>query len=239
VESGRVIELAIDDRPPVDVPEPRVLFEDSSFLAIDKPAGLPTQGTLTTDRRSALGWAQRERGAAVRTVHRLDAGTSGVLVLAKTGAAATALAAQFREGTVEKRYLAICTGALPAAEGRLAKAIRPSARRGVFEVTSHGGAPAVTDYRVLAGKPPLLLVEARPATGRTHQIRVHLSAAGAPLLGDATMRASRPMLHAAEISLSHPVRGTRVRFEAAPPADFAEILSRIDVAASLAERGGG
>jgi len=209
---------------------------------LDKPAGLPSQGTLASDRRNALGWAQQLRGDEVRTVHRLDIGTSGVLLLAKTAAAATALAGQFKQGLVEKRYLALCVGALPADEGRLAQRIGPSARRGVFEVTAAGGVPAVTDYRVLARRPPLMLVEARPATGRTHQIRVHLAAAGAPLLGDPRyggpsslrleselIRATRPLLHATALTVTHPRSQTRVSFEANPPADFAAILDRIVV----------
>jgi 23S rRNA pseudouridine1911/1915/1917 synthase len=240
VQKGRVIEIAVEDRPMADFAEPRVIFEDASLLVLDKPAGLPSQGTLASDRRSALGWAQQLRGEEVRTVHRLDIGTSGVLLLAKTAAAATALAAQFKEGLIEKRYLALCVGELPAKQGRLEQRIRPSARRGVFEVGADGGVPAVTDYQVLASRTPLLLVEARPRTGRTHQIRVHLSAAGAPLLGDARyggpgsvqlegelLAATRPLLHAAELSVTHPQLGTRVTFEAEPPVDFEAIRAKL------------
>jgi len=240
VHKGRVIEIAVEDRPTAKLAEPRVIFEDESLLVLDKPAGLPSQGTLATDIRSALGWAQQLRGSEIRTVHRLDIGTSGVLLLAKTAAAATALAAQFKQGLVEKRYLALCVGTLPADQGRLEQRIRPSARRGVFEVTDDGGVPAVTDYRVLASQPPLLLVEARPATGRTHQIRVHLAAAGAPLLGDPRyggpsslrlagelLAATRPLLHAAELSVTHPGSQTRVVFAAEPPEDFAAIRGKL------------
>jgi 23S rRNA pseudouridine1911/1915/1917 synthase len=242
VEKGRVIEIAIEDRPLPETAVPSVIFEDASILVLDKPAGLPSQGTLASDRRSALGWAQQLRGDEVRTVHRLDIGTSGVLLLAKTAASATALAAQFRDGTIEKRYLALCIGELPAKEGRLTYRIRPSARRGVFEATPAGGVPAVTDYRRLGSQPPLILVEARPATGRTHQIRVHLAAAGAPLLGDPRyggpsslrlgselIHATRPLLHAAELRVTHPLLQNRIGFGAKPPEDFAAILDRIVV----------
>jgi len=239
VEANRRIEIVIDDRAPAGLAEPSVIFEDRSLLVLDKPAGLATQGTLASDRHSALGWAQQRRGREVRTVHRLDIGTSGVLVLAKTAAAATVLALQFKEASVEKRYLALCVGALAAPEGRLAQRIRPSSRRGVFEVSASDGVPAITDYRVLARREPLLLVGARPATGRTHQIRVHLAAAGAPLLGDVryggpasvaldgeVIRANRPLLHAAEISLGDPQTGKRLTFGANPPEDFQEAMGQ-------------
>ncbi len=240
VQKGRVIEIALEDRPTDGLVEPGVIFEDASLLVLDKPAGLPSQGTLASDIRSALGWAQQRHGPEVRTVHRLDIGTSGVLLLARTAAAATALAAQFKEGQIEKRYLALCVGELSPKEGRLTQRIGPSARRCVFEVSTTGGVPAVTGYRVLESRSPLMLVEARPATGRTHQIRVHLAAAGAPLLGDPRyggstsiqlegelLRATRPLLHAVELSVTHPRTGARVTFRAEPPADFAGIAGRI------------
>jgi 23S rRNA pseudouridine1911/1915/1917 synthase len=240
IEAGQAFEIVIDDRPSVPQDEPRVIFEDRSLLALDKPAGLPSQGTEASDRHNILGWAQERFDKRVRTVHRLDAGTSGVLVLARSSESATALAAQFKAGTVSKRYLAICVGRLPAEQGRLEQRIQPSSRRGVFEVSDSGGVPAVTDYRVLAQRAPLLLVETRPATGRTHQIRVHLSAAGAPLLGDLryrgpsgvtldgeVLRATRPLLHAAELALDHPATGKRVVFKAEPPDDFASLARRL------------
>jgi 23S rRNA pseudouridine1911/1915/1917 synthase len=240
VEAGQAIEMVIDEHPPQDLVEPRVLFEDRALLAVDKPAGLPSQGTLASDRRNILGWAQARFGKRVRTVHRLDVGTSGVLLLARSPAAATALAAQFKAGTVAKRYLALCVGSLPAPEGQLAQRIRQSPRRGIFEVTGTGGVPAVTDYRVLAARGALLLVEALPRTGRTHQIRVHLAGAGAPLLGDPryrgptsatlegeVLRASRPLLHAGELALDHPETGKRITLEAPPPEDFTSIARRL------------
>jgi 23S rRNA pseudouridine1911/1915/1917 synthase len=247
VQLDRVIEIVIADvESPIgfDPLEPQILFEDSDLLAIDKPAGLPSQGTLASDQRSALAWAQRLRGEQVRTVHRLDIGTTGVLLLAKTAEAATALAHQFKNSAVEKRYLALCTGELPSGPQVSTGRIRPSARRGTFQVTANGGIPAETHFQVLARHPPLMLVEARPATGRTHQIRVHLAAAGAALFGDPRyggpvsvsrdgklFQASRPLLHAAELSLRHPFRHEPIAFRAKLPRDFIAAAEGFDLSA--------
>jgi len=239
VEAGWVLEIVLDEAYS-SLPEPAVLHKDAALLVVAKPPGLPTQGTLASDRHSVLGWAQERFGREVRTVHRLDVGTSGVLVLARTPRAATLLAAQFQEGTVEKRYLAIGVEGLPEPEGTLRGRLKPAARRGSFEVTGHGGVPAETDYRVLATRPPLLLIEARPRTGRTHQIRVHLSAAGAPLLGDGRyggprrvvlgdteVAAERPLLHAATLAFTQPFSLERATFEAPTPADFAAVAASL------------
>ena len=242
VQVNRLVEIAVEDAPArAGAPsEPRLLFEDRAILVVDKPPGLPTEGTLTSDRRSLLGWAQRLRGREVRTVHRLDVGTSGVMILAKSASAAASLAEQFRLHSVQKRYRAICLGALPSAAGRIDSRIRPSPRRGVFEPCARGGVPAITDYRVLESRPPFLLVEASPVTGRTHQVRVHLAGAGAPLLGDKTYggqtsvaigawvaRANRPLLHAQSIAFAHPEYPDRVEFQADPPSDFEAIVAHL------------
>jgi 23S rRNA pseudouridine1911/1915/1917 synthase len=242
VEAGWLLEIVLDESAEITA-EPTVIFEDRALLVIAKPAGLATQGTLASDQRNALGWAMRYTDKQVRTVHRLDIGTSGVLVLAQTNHAATDLAAQFREGSVEKRYLAIGVGALPEQSGQLTGGLREAERRGSFEVSLHG-VPAVTDYRVLAQRPPLLLIEARPRTGRTHQIRVHLAAAGAPLLGDdryggprqiavpgLAAQAARPLLHAASIRLRHPYSHEPVVFETPPPADFESVARLVQALA--------
>lgn len=238
---GKTFELAIDVRAEGETRlEPRLLFEDAALLVLDKPPGLPSQGTLATDQATALGWGQRLAGPEVRTVHRLDIGTSGVLLLAKTAAAATSLAAQFREGHVRKRYLALCLGKL-ADSGELRGWLRPAPRPGSFEIGEARGVPAETNYRVLRRAGPLVLVEARPLTGRTHQIRVHLASAGAPLLGDVryggrtsiahgatALAVVRPLLHAAEICFLHPASGAEMTFAAAPPGDFLAVAALLD-----------
>jgi 23S rRNA pseudouridine1911/1915/1917 synthase len=240
VEAGQVIELNHDATPTESLPVLRILHQDASLVAVDKPAGLPSQGTLTSDRRDALAVAGRQLGRELRTVHRLDAGTSGVLLLAKDHRSASKLAAQFREGTARKTYRAICCGRLPAETGRIDLPIAADLRPGTQRVAS-SGAPAQTDYRVLATKASLLLVELHPLTGRTHQLRVHLAHLGAPVFGDQRyrgpralalpdgtfVRADRPLLHAAELRIAHPVSGKELILRADDPEDFAAVAKLI------------
>ena len=135
VEAGKVIAMhqdAVQVEPPVTL---RVLFEDQAMIAVDKPAGLASQGTLSSDQRDALAVAERQIGRKLRTVHRLDAGTSGVLVLAKDHGSASALAEQFRQGTARKLYRAICCGDLPSEAGQIDLPIGPGERPGTQRVS--------------------------------------------------------------------------------------------------------
>jgi 23S rRNA pseudouridine1911/1915/1917 synthase len=163
-------------------------------------------------------------------VHRLDRETSGVTVLARTPRAAAALSEAFRTGAPEKTYLALCARAPAPPEGRIdAPLAKDPARAGLRRVDPRGDA-AATRYRTLCAGPRAALVEARPETGRTHQIRVHLAHVGAPLLGDARyggprrvgeLSIPRVMLHARRLELAHPVTRAPLAFEAPVPGDFA------------------
>lgn len=207
----------------------RVLHADADLVFVDKPAGVPAQPTLTSDRGALPELVGAVLGAPVTLVHRLDRETSGVTVLARTPGAAAALAEAFRTGGPEKTYLALTARPPEPREGTIALALgKDPARPGLRRVDS-GGDPAVTRYRTLRAGPAATLVEARPETGRTHQIRVHLAAAGAPLLGDARyggprrvgeVHVPRVMLHAARLALRHPVSGEALAVEAPVPEDF-------------------
>lgn len=215
----------------------RVLFEDAVLIAVDKPVGVPAQATLTTDRGNLLALVSAHVGRDVGLVHRLDLETSGVTVFAKTRAATTALAASFQEGTARKRYLAVAFGVLPE-QGRIDLAISPDPRRwGKFRALQGGKVPAATRFRVLARRGGLCALEAFPETGRTHQIRVHLKALGAPLAGDdlyggpievetaeGRRCAERVMLHARALELPHPTTGVRMSIEAPVPEDLRALL---------------
>ena len=208
-----------------DIP---ILFEDAEALVIDKPGGLPLDrpragGASLADRLDELKLGFQR---APVPVHRLDADTSGCLLLARNPKALKRFAAAFEAREVEKVYLGIVAGALAGDEGtiRLALSKISSAAEGWRMIPARKGKPSVTHWRTLATRGGLTLVEFRPETGRTHQIRVHAaSGLGAPLLGDPVYGdgkgAARTMLHAAALTVP---RANKPAIEArAPlPADF-------------------
>jgi len=213
----------------------RLLFADEHLVAVDKPAGVPAQPTLTSDRGTLPELVSELLGSEVTLVHRLDRETSGVTVLARSREAAAALAEAFRTGAPEKTYLALCARPPSPAEGRVEAALARDPRRPGLRMVSPGGDAAATRYRTLASG-AAALVEAWPETGRTHQIRVHLAHLGAPLLGDAryggprmvgAVAVPRVMLHARRLALAHPVGGARLLFEAPLPEDFTAVASAL------------
>lgn len=216
-------------RPPAPLDRPRLLYADSEIAAVDKPAGVPAQATLTGDRGTLPELVSNLLGTPVTLVHRLDRETSGVTVLARSRPAAAALAEAFRLGEPEKTYLALCAREPSPPSGRIDLPLgKDPLRPGRRCVVGHGE-PAATVYRSLASSARGALVEARPETGRTHQIRVHLAHLGAPILGDpgyggprmvGAVTVPRVMLHALRLVLVHPTSGARMVFEAPLPDDF-------------------
>jgi len=210
----------------------RLLYADADLAAVDKPAGIAAQATLTTDRGTLPELVADLLGGPAILVHRLDRETSGVTLFARTKEAAAALAEAFRTGVPEKSYLALC--ALPPSppDGRIDVPLGRDPKRAGLRKVNPRGEPAATRYRTLRQAPGAALVEARPETGRTHQIRVHLAHLGASLLGDpryggprrvGDLRIPRVMLHAARLALPHPVTGAPMVFEAPVPEDFAAV----------------
>lgn len=216
-----------------------ILHEDAQLLVVDKPAG-----RLVIPGRQAGEPSLREELSAAHgplwVVHRLDRGTSGVLVFARTAAAHRTLNLAFDRGEPRKRYLALVRGT-PPTEERVELAIAP-ARRGRMRPARPGdprGKPSVTVFRTLEPFPArpwaggaLALLEALPETGRTHQIRVHLAAIGAPLAVDPDYGEAEPLrgpdgrvllertpLHAARLELVHPGTGAPLALMAPLPAD--------------------
>ncbi len=215
----------------------RLLFADEHLVAVDKPAGVAAQATLTSDRGTLPLLVSALLGHEVTLVHRLDRETSGVTVLARTPQATAALAEAFRAGAPEKTYLALCARPPSPAEGRLEAAIGKDPRRAGLRQVSPGGDAAATRYRTLATG-WAALVEARPETGRTHQIRVHLAHLGAPLLGDpryggprmvGAVSVPRVMLHARRLELTHPITGAPLAFEAPVPEDFRAVAAALEL----------
>jgi 23S rRNA pseudouridine1911/1915/1917 synthase len=219
-----------------------VLYEDNHCLAVNKPAGLPSQGdesgdeTLVDVATRYLKQRYRKPGNVyVGLVHRLDRPTSGIVLLARTSKAAARLAAQFREGTVEKVYWALVEGSPNADEGiwidRLEKDCRTNASRALPE-SEEGGREATVAFRVLHRWPDAAKLELRPLTGRSHQLRVQLASRGLPILGDERYGARswiaavdggrRIGLHARSLKFTHPTRREVIEVEAPVPADWPE-----------------
>ncbi|MCX7866406.1 RluA family pseudouridine synthase [Limisphaera sp. VF-2] len=174
-----------------------ILYEDRSVLAIDKPAGwllVPVhwqrtarnlQAALESSVRAGDWWARSRGLKYLRFVHRLDGETSGVLLLAKSPGALTACSRLFQTGQVEKVYLAVVAGEPKQSEWTCRWKLAPDRRHpGRVRVDPRHGKEAETQFRVLARRAGRALIECRPRTGRTHQIRVHLAEAGLPVLGD-------------------------------------------------------
>lgn len=214
----------------LEVPEPaepaQILFEDEDIVVVNKPAGLSANESETSPRASVV----RSLGGETKLVHRLDLDTTGVMVLARSDRAAAALSAAFRERQVHKRYVAITMGR--PAEGWIDAPIGADLRRPRARAVQPDGRPARTEVTVVGAKEGLAAVSLRLETGRMHQIRVHLSHIGTPILGDtqygakaavlfegSSHRILRPLLHAAELSFE--LFGQAHHFEAPMPADLA------------------
>ncbi|HET8726858.1 MAG TPA: RluA family pseudouridine synthase [Alphaproteobacteria bacterium] len=258
VKPGQRFEIAV---PPPEAAEPEaqqialdVLYEDSDLLVVDKPAGMvvhPAAGnrdrTLVNallahcgDRLSGIGGVARPG-----IVHRLDKDTSGLMVVAKNDAAHAALSAQFADRSLSRTYQAVVRGMPASRSGEIEGAIGRSPRdRKKMAVVERGGKPALTRYRVLrAVGLAAALVECTLATGRTHQIRVHLAAIGHPLVGDplyggpvrgsgGTRQAMRTFprqaLHAVGLRFRHPRDGQEMRFESVLPNDIATLIRNLE-----------
>jgi len=226
--------------PAVALDRSRLLYADEELAAFDKPTGVPSQPTLTSDRGHLPKLAAQLLGGPVLPVHRLDRETSGVVVLARTRQAAAALSRAFREGEAAKRYLCLCARAPEPPEGRIDLPLGPDPRRPGRRTVLPAGEPAITGWRTLAlGPGGEAAVEARPETGRTHQIRVHLAHLHAPLLGDARyggprrlleLSVPRVMLHALRLTLRHPRTGAALSFEAPVPEDLLTVARALGIA---------
>ena len=260
VKAGDSITLELPERPvrevlPENIPL-HVIFEDDHMVVLNKPPGLvvhPAPGNYTGTLVNALlfhygslpssgtvssegAGSERERAGIV---HRLDKDTSGVMVVARTGQALKALAKQFKDRVVQKKYLALVAGVIKKGSGRIETAIgRHVKERKKISVHTASPREAITLYKVHERFRNATLVEVEIKTGRTHQIRVHLAHAGFPVLGDRTyggarvMKAGaleipRQMLHAESLSLLHPVTGTPMTFIVPPPADMANLIDQL------------
>ena len=218
-----------------------IVFEDDDILVIDKPAGLVThpgagnwQGTLLNALLHHVPAAAGLPRAGI--VHRLDKDTSGLMVVAKTLQAQTQLVRDLQARAVKRVYWAVALGVFTRAEGVVDAPIGRHPTQRVKMAVVERGKPALTHWTVLHQYPRAAWLECRLATGRTHQIRVHLAHLGHPLLGDpvyagrarAPFAFARQALHAVRLGLTHPRSGAAMEWQAPPPADFAQLLHELE-----------
>jgi len=250
---------AIDARPLGQAIDLTILYEDKYLLVLDKPAGLVVHpapgnpdGTLVNALIAHCGDSLTGIGGERRPgiVHRLDKDTSGVMVAAKTEPVLTALSAAFAARDIERQYRALCWGLPSPAEGEVEGDIGRDPRdRKRMAVVSRNGKPALTRYRTLQGFGlAAALLAVNLATGRTHQIRVHLAHIGHPVIGDPVYLKRKPAaakylaeparglaldfprqaLHAEILGFRHPVTGANLHFETPPPVDFQQLSHAIE-----------
>ena len=226
----------------------KVVYDDEFLIVIDKPVGIAAhpspgwQGATVVGAIFAAGYQLATSGAAERqgVVHRLDVGTSGLMVVAKNEIAYSSLKDQFRNRTVSKVYHALVQGHMDPSVGTIDAPIDRHPREDYRFAVVANGKPSITHYKTLEVFPAVTLLEIELETGRTHQIRVHFSALHHPLVGDLTygsdpalamkLSISRPWLHAKQLAFDHPGSGERMSFNAEYPADLTrslEILSDI------------
>jgi 23S rRNA pseudouridine1911/1915/1917 synthase len=246
---GQVVEIdAPDDTAPVGpVADPSidlvVVHADEDVVVVDKPPGLVVHPGAGNDSGTLVhgllarypelaGVGDLDRPGIV---HRLDKGTSGLLVVARTPVAYTSLVAQLSERRVERRYLALVWGHLDATQGLIDAPIGRAKREPTRMAVSAKGREARTRYevqRAFSDPADVSLLTCRLETGRTHQIRVHLDAIGHPVVGDGryggarrSLDCARPFLHAAHLAFDHPVSGERLAFDAPLPDDLERVLA--------------
>jgi len=255
VSAGDLIEVVISTvvRVPLeviatDVPELEIIYEDSDLLIIDKPMGVAAHPSVGWTGPTIVG-VLASRGVALSTsgpaerqgiVHRLDVGTTGLMVVAKSENAYSSLKEQFRAREVSKIYHAVVQGHPDPSRGTIDAPINRHPREEFKFAVVADGKPSITHYETVEGFPGATLVEIELETGRTHQIRVHFAALRHPLVGDLMYGAdptlasrlglTRQWLHAVRLNFTHPASGESVTFTSKYPDDLEAALGLLRVA---------
>lgn len=240
VAKGDRIALVMEDEENIFAPEPirfGIVYEDEHLIVADKPPFLvvhPTKGHQTNTLGNAIAFHMTQRGDAykIRFVNRLDRDTSGLVLVAKNALCQQRITDQMMEGSVKKRYLAVVEGCTEDS-GRIDLPIGRESEDDIRRKVLPTGKRAVTEYVKRSAHGTCSLVEIDLLTGRTHQIRVHFSAIGHPVLGDplygsASPYIERQALHCYEMTLKHPMTGATMTFHAKLPEDMQDALAFLE-----------
>jgi len=246
--AGSWLEVSLPEAPAATelvaepVPGMSIVFDDDDIVIVDKPVGVAAHpspgwtGLTVIGGLAAAGYRISTSGAAERQgiVHRLDVGTSGLMAVAKSERAYTALKRAFKERAVEKIYLAVVQGHPDPSAGTIDAPIDRHPTSDYRWAVVAGGKPSITHYKTLEAFPHASLLEIHLESGRTHQIRVHMSAVRHPCVGDLTYGADptlssrlgldRQWLHAARLGFDHPGTGEWLQVTSEPPADLQHAL---------------
>jgi tRNA pseudouridine32 synthase / 23S rRNA pseudouridine746 synthase len=202
-----------------------VIHEDEALIAVDKPAGLLAVPGRGADKQDCLWLRVRERWPDALVVHRLDMATSGLMLFARGAQMQRHLSRSFASRQVDKHYVAIVAGHMPAAAGRIELPLMADwPRRPLQKVDAAQGRPSITDWQLIEfdAERQASRLALQPLTGRTHQLRVHLAAIGHPIFGDAlyappALQGGRLMLHAHALQFAHPLDGHMLQLRCEPP----------------------
>lgn len=226
-------EIGKDSTVPEDLPLD-IVFEDDYFLAVNKPAGMlvhPTQNHANGTLSNAIKYyfLSKNLDVPVRLANRIDMDTSGLVVIAKNGEVHAAIAAQFDQESCEKIYLAIAEGHFAAEKGVIDKPIGIDDENPIRRAVRKDGQRSITKYEVMEQYHNAALLKLKLITGRTHQIRVHLSSIGHPLLGDklydgSLLQIQRQALHAHEMRFTHPYTKRDMKLQAQLPRDMEQLI---------------
>lgn len=235
LKAGDILELKTEDVCPSPI-EPEdlpldILYEDDDILCVNKPKGLATHPHGQHTKTLANAFVYKYPSLVFRPISRLDANTSGIVLVAKNRYASNLLASEISCGSIKKTYIAILDGIPPEKAGTINAPIARKAGSTIEREVSENGKEAITDYSVLAIGDGHALVEAHPQTGRTHQLRVHFSHIGCPIHGDGLYGADADdcrgqTLHASALSFIRPTTGERITVTAPPPQEFINLCGK-------------
>lgn len=242
VTEGQVLSVRLTAPSSAEQPVPTegpldILYEDEDMVVVNKQPGIlihPSHGHFSDTIGNYLmwHWVQRGEESGFHPVHRLDKGTTGLLIVAKHPHGQEKLKNQLHTGAFRRRYLAVCEGHPQPEEGTIDAPIRPVPNSLIAREVHPEGQNACTHYRVLSAHGSRTLVELELETGRTHQIRVHMAHIGYPLTGDFLYGIedkaliTRPALHSWQVDLTQPITGNELHFTAPLPDDIQKLLEK-------------